>query len=158
LTVSRKTHLTGWGARVRLWRQRPRKREGAVAWVVTGIWCDELVVVLVLLLVLLLLGMLGSTFPTRVASGSRIPLGGRAARRVRRVAIAEARKADRARLHVVARDVCMVRDEKRLGEFVGFGVCVCSLVWGVWRIAHGLGASIEALQRGDGGIGVGLTR
>jgi len=117
LAVSGQTHLTCWGARVRLWRQRSWKRKGAVAWIVAWIWCDELVVMLVVLLGML--GMLGRTFPTCVASGSRIAFGSRATGRVWRVAIAEAGQADWARLHVVAGDICMIGDDERLGDLVG---------------------------------------
>lgn len=84
LAVSRQAHLAGRGTWIRLRGQRPRKRKGAVAWVVSGIRCDELVVMLVVVLLWLLLVR---AFPAWIAGGSTFR--SRSTRRVRRVTIAK---------------------------------------------------------------------
>jgi hypothetical protein len=52
LAISWQTHLPSWRARIWLGRKWAGKREGAVAGVVTRIWRDELVLVLLVLYVL----------------------------------------------------------------------------------------------------------
>jgi len=113
LAVSRQAHLAGRGTWIRLRGQRPRKRKGAVAWVVSGIRCDELVVMLVVVLLWLLLVR---AFPAWIAGGSAFR--SRSTRRVRRVTIAKTREADGARLHAVARDIDLVGNDERLRRLV----------------------------------------
>jgi hypothetical protein len=52
LAIPWQTHLPSWRARIRLGRKWARKREGAIAGVVTRIWGYELVLVLLVLYVL----------------------------------------------------------------------------------------------------------
>ena len=155
MTISRQTHLASWGAWVRLRGQWPGERECAVARIVSRIWGDELVMMLVVMLLLRLL--LGRAFPTCITGGSTF--GRRSTRRVWRVTIAKTREADWACLHVVACDVDLVGDgDERLRHLVSLGVRRRGLLRTVCRMAHGLDAAVQTLQRGDSGIGACLAR
>jgi hypothetical protein len=117
LAVSRQTHLASRSTWIRLRGQRPRKRKGAVAWVISRVGCDELMVMLGVVLLLLV----WRAFPACIAGGSAFH--SRHTCRVGRVAITKTREADWARLHIVARDVDLVRDDERLCRLISLVVC-----------------------------------
>ena len=112
---------------------------------------------MMLVVMLLLRLLLGRAFPTCITGGSTF--GRRSTRRVWRVTIAKTREADWACLHVVACDVDLVGDgDERLRHLVSLGVRRRGLLRTVCRMAHGLDAAVQTLQRGNSGIGACLAR
>jgi hypothetical protein len=157
LAIPRKTHLTSWGAWVGFWRQRPREREGAIAWVIARIWRNELMVMLLVMLLWWLL--LGRTFAI-AASDTCTSVHSRNTRGIWGITIAETRHAGWTRLHVVARHAgILIRDDERLRGLVGLGdVHLYGALRGFRGVAHGLAAPVQTLQCRNSGIGARLPR
>jgi hypothetical protein len=153
LAVTWKTHLASWGAWIGFWWHRSRKRERAIAWVVAArVWCDELM----RMLLVMLWWVLWRTFPVVVTYAC----GSFRSRSIRRITVAEAGDAGRARLHVIAGDTgVVVGDNERLRGLVGLSdVHLNGALRGIRGVAHGLTAPIQTLQCRNSGIGTRLPR
>lgn len=107
LTVTWKTHLTGWSPWVLHWHWA-REGKCAVTRIVARIWRYQLVMMLLLLLLLvvvvLLWRLLRHVFLCRIRPWAGRHINGRSTGCGRRITIAKARKADRARVHGISRD------------------------------------------------------
>jgi hypothetical protein len=149
LAVSGKAHLASGGAWVLFWGHGPGERKCAVAWVVAGVGCNKLV-----MLLWGMRGLLRRTFAARVGTALERDSPGCGWR----VVVVEARHADRARLHVVGRDTAVLGNKEGLGGLVGPGVGVRGPLRGVGRMTDGLAVSVQALESGNGGVGARLPR
>jgi hypothetical protein len=125
LAVSWQTHLTCRGARIRLRRKWAWKCEGAVAGVVTWVWRNELMVVLLVVLMLLRRAFLVCV-GLRACGCLECACSGRSGGRI----IAIAGQADRTCLHVLARDSGVPwYDNGGLGELLSLRIRLGRALW-----------------------------